>query len=149
MASMSSSFLFFLLSLSFLSMTQAQVTGNPQPRIHGLAQEKPAEFSPSAFNFFHPKFPTPTHHTFCATARCSASPVSSVSSTFDKPEATQVHKSVWLGPHENGPGIGAGGIAGIVFGSVLFVVLAMGAYYAVITHRANADRANSMVQPDV
>lgn len=102
--------------------------------------------SPSAFEFFHPKSPSPTANTPCAASHCA--PLSSFSSESTQVQTTQVHEVVNPAAKANGTGVGAGGIAGLVFGFVLIVLLAMGVYHVAITRRANANRANT-IQPDV
>lgn len=102
--------------------------------------------SPSAFQFFHPNSPLSSANVPCSESHCV--PVSSFSGAATEAQAAQVHEVVKPGSKANGTGVGAVGVAGIVFGFVLIVLLAMGVYYVVITRRSNANRANS-VQPDV
>ncbi|MBA0702203.1 hypothetical protein Goari_027411 [Gossypium aridum] len=124
-----SSFASFLLILSSLALVS---TGRGEERApHGIAYESPMAFSPSAYDFFHPK-------TACVASTCSPLPV-----------AAQVDGSKALASKvSSGHGVAAGGVAaGIVFGLAFAVLLAMGVYYVLNTRRVNANRANS-VQPD-
>ncbi|XP_012471493.1 LOW QUALITY PROTEIN: uncharacterized protein LOC105788940 [Gossypium raimondii] len=124
-----SSFAPFLLILSSLALVSI---GRGEERApHGIAYESPMAFSPSAYDFFHPKTP-------CVASTCSPLPV-----------AAQVDGSKALASKvSSGQGVGAGGVAaGIVFGLAFAVLLAMGVYYVLNTRRVNANRANS-VQPD-
>ncbi|CAL5436047.1 unnamed protein product [Camellia sinensis] len=121
--------------LSLLSITRAQ---DRAP--HGLVYESPMAFSPSAFDFFHPNTKHKSTQDPCAASNCSPWPLAAtVASTLG-------HQSVST-PTSGRSGVGAGGIAGIVFGFVCVVVLAMGVYYMAVTRRANSSRTNS-VQPD-
>ncbi|XP_073102162.1 uncharacterized protein [Elaeis guineensis] len=113
----------------------------PQPRApHGLVFENPMSFPPSAFEFFHPKSSPPAE-----------APLPLVSSfpgaTSSKARAEQVVASVWSAPPSHG-GVGAGGVAAVVFGLVFVVLVAMGASYVVAKRRANISRAHTLVQPD-
>lgn len=124
-----SSFAAFLLILSSLALVSI---GRGEERApHGIAYESPMAFSPSAYDFFHPK-------THCAASTCSPLPV-----------AAQIDGSKALASKvSSGHGVGAGGVAaGIVFGLAFAALLAMGVYYVLNTRRVNANQANS-VQPD-
>ena len=124
------SFLLFF-SLALLSLARAQGRAP-----HGLAYENPMAFSPSAFDFFHPNGQKPSTQNPCAASNCSPLPMAA------QVEASLAHQS-----KASSNRVGAGGIAGIVFGFVFAVLLAMGVYYVAVTRRANLTRANS-VQPD-
>ncbi|PSR95191.1 Protein HEG 1 like [Actinidia chinensis var. chinensis] len=121
--------------LSFLSSTRAQGRAP-----HGIVYESPMAFSPSAFDFFHPNTKNPGSEDPCVTSNCSPLPLAAtVASTLAyKSRSTQ---------EKGGGQVGAGGVAGIVFGFVCAVLLAMGVYYVVVKRRANLTRSNS-VQPD-
>ncbi|KAL5998370.1 hypothetical protein ACLOJK_009310 [Asimina triloba] len=147
--SWSSSSLFFFSFLFCLSLAIAQLSESQDPRSHGLGKESPVAFSPEAFEFFHPNSSTSTIHDPCNEPDCTAGPLPSVSGAFADPLAAQVSERAEPGKEANRSGIGAGGIVGIVFGSALVVLLAMGAYYAVVTRRANVDRENSAVRLNV
>ncbi|KAK9124265.1 hypothetical protein Sjap_013867 [Stephania japonica] len=123
---------------------------------HGLAYESPMVLSPSAFDFFHPNAESPKSDTPCVESNCAPLPLSSSStSTNDAADAASgvarsslAYESKMSAMQSGKGGIGAGGIAGIVFGCAFVVLVAMGVYYVAVTRRANAVRANS-VQPDV
>ncbi|KAK9158366.1 hypothetical protein Scep_004940 [Stephania cephalantha] len=139
-----------MLHLCFLcSIVQAQ---NRAP--HGLAYESPMVFSPSAFDFFHQNAESPKSDTPCVESDCAPLPLSSSSTSTNDAAASGAARSSLayeskMSTRENGKGgVGAGGIAGIVFGCAFLVLVAMGVYYVAVTRRANAARANS-VQPDV
>ncbi|KAL4190223.1 hypothetical protein AMTRI_Chr07g74700 [Amborella trichopoda] len=125
------SIFFFLFSLLPLAISQ----DDPMPeRSHGLANERPMQLSPQAVGFFNPeKRATPIQ---------SASPPHYLPS---KPRATAIEED---GRVQTRHGIGAAGVAGIVFSFVFAVLLAIGAYYVVVTRRANTSRAIT-VTPDL
>ncbi|XP_042521275.1 uncharacterized protein LOC122094737 [Macadamia integrifolia] len=134
-----SALLLFFLSLvpPYLSLVCAH---------HGLVYENPKAFSPAAYDFFHPNSQQPSKNTH------SPSPLSTFSSASSAvAQSTEAHESNFPDPKTTaaaaGSRVGAGGIAGIVFGFALVVLLAMGVYYVVITRRSNITRANS-VRPD-
>ncbi|PIA37386.1 hypothetical protein AQUCO_03000166v1 [Aquilegia coerulea] len=135
MTTMVSFFLFFISSLSFLCIAQGQGRAP-----HGLAYENPLVLSPSAIEFFHPKYSNP-----------NAANGPSLFSSSSVAESTLAHESRLStsdAASSSGSRVGVGGIVGIMFGFVLAVLLAMGVYYVVITRQTNATKANS-VQPDV
>ncbi|XAR59754.1 hypothetical protein NMG60_11015709 [Bertholletia excelsa] len=133
MASMASVLLFSLLSL--LSIVRSQ---DRAP--HGLSYQNPTAFSPSAYEFFHPKTDHSADGDSCAESNCSPWPLAATVAS------TLAHESKSTTKVE-GDRLGAGGIAGIVVGLVCVLILAMGAYYIVVTRRANLSKTNS-VQPD-
>ncbi|XWS74280.1 hypothetical protein CRYUN_Cryun02cG0201400 [Craigia yunnanensis] len=130
------SFLLLLSSLALLSIARGQ---DRDP--HGITYENPMAFSPSADEFFHPKTQEPDIKNPCAASNCSplliAAQVGSTKALESKVSTQQ----------KFGHQLGAGGIAGIVFGLAFAVLLAMGVYYVLKTRRDNANRENS-VQPD-
>ncbi|XVF46346.1 hypothetical protein PTKIN_Ptkin03bG0019900 [Pterospermum kingtungense] len=131
-----------LLLLSSLALLLSIAKGQGRAP-HGIAYESPMAFSPSAYDFFHPKTEKPDTKNPCAASSCSPLPMAaevggSTRALESKASTTQ---------QKSGHQLGAGGIAGIVFGLAFAVLLAMGAYYVLSTRRANANRANS-VQPD-
>ncbi|CAK9174380.1 unnamed protein product [Ilex paraguariensis] len=128
------SLLFFWI-LSMLSLTRAQ---DRAP--HGIAYENPVAFSPSAFDFFHPNTQQPSSENPCGASNCSPLPLAATV------QSSPAHESRSK-PNAGESRMGAGGIAGILFGFVFAVLLAMGVYYVVITRRANMSRTDS-VQPD-
>ncbi|XWS28962.1 hypothetical protein CRYUN_Cryun25bG0116100 [Craigia yunnanensis] len=130
------SFLLLLSSLALLSIARGQ---DRAP--HGIAYENPMAFSPSAYEFFHPKTEEPDTKNPCAASNCSPLPIAA------QVDARKELESKVSTQQKSGHRLGAGGIAGIVFGLAFAVLLAMGVYYALNTRRANANRANS-VQPD-
>ncbi|KAB1221669.1 hypothetical protein CJ030_MR2G024022 [Morella rubra] len=131
-----SSFVLFFSSLTILSIVRAQ---DRAP--HGLSNENPIAFSPSAYDFFHPD----TH----TKDPCSLNNCSPLTVAAQVVEATRAHESRFpTSQTQHGRSrMGAGGIAGIVFGFVFAVLLTMGVYYVRITRRANVKMANS-VRPD-
>ncbi|KAL5990665.1 hypothetical protein ACLOJK_011568 [Asimina triloba] len=137
---------FFHLFL-FLSMAQAQ-DFETRPRSHGLGEETPLAFSPSAFEFFHPDSPLPT-----TTDSPLPLSMSAFSSTSAEPvaKAAQVHETNTRAASKAGGGAGGGpgAVAGIVLGCVLAVLLAMGAYHVSVKRRANISRAKAAGQPHV
>ncbi|GAV66400.1 hypothetical protein CFOL_v3_09910 [Cephalotus follicularis] len=130
------SFLLFLYTSTILSIARAQ-----ERAPHGLANENPVAFSPSAVEFFHPKTEDPDVSNQCATSYCSPLPLAA------QVEATQAYESKVATSQKGKSGIGAGSIAGIVSGLAFVVLLTMSVYYVVINRRENASRAIS-VQPD-
>ncbi|KAK6936045.1 hypothetical protein RJ641_033075 [Dillenia turbinata] len=132
------SLLLFISSLSFLSIARAQ---DRAP--HGLSFENPVAFSPSAVEFFHPNVQPSASKDSCLT--CSPLPLAAqVQST----PAHESRDSTTSQPSGGGSRVGPGGVAGIVFGFVFVVLVAMGVYYVVMTRRENTSRAKT-VQPDV
>ncbi|KAK3442298.1 uncharacterized protein LOC104432874 [Eucalyptus grandis] len=132
-----SSFLLILLTPTFLCLAGAQ---DRAP--HGLANENPMAFSPSAYDFFHPNTQQTTVKNPCAISSCSPLPeaaqvVGAAQGQDGKLSATRDGKSQ----------MGVGGIVGIVFALAFAVLLAMGVYYVVVTRRANASKAKA-IQPD-
>ncbi|KAL9322771.1 hypothetical protein ACSQ67_010824 [Phaseolus vulgaris] len=65
-------------------------------------------------------------------------------------EATEIHESKAKTPEGGRKKLGAGGIAGIIFGVAFVGVLAMGVYHVRVTRRTNMSRArdNGAVQQD-
>ncbi|XP_039012944.1 uncharacterized protein LOC120142278 [Hibiscus syriacus] len=127
------SFLLILSSLALVSMASAQ---DRAP--HGIAYESPMAFSPSAYDFFHPNTENP-----CSASKCS--PPLPVAAQVDGSKA--LAEKVSSTQDKSGRGMGAGGVAAIVFSLAFAVLLAMGVYYVLIARRANADRTN-IVQAD-
>lgn len=134
MAPMASLCLFSFLTLLYIAGAQERAP-------HGLANENPIAFSPSAFEFFHPKTQQPTTRNPCDTSSCSPLPLAA------QVESTQARESKVSTSKAGQSRVGAGGIAGIVFGFVFVVLLAMGVYYVVSTRRANMSRTNTVL-PD-
>ncbi|KAJ4726032.1 Transmembrane protein [Melia azedarach] len=131
------------LLLIFSSIAIFSIAARAQDRApHGLANEHPVTFPPSAVEFFHPKKQEPETIDPCASSKCSPLPLAA------QVEATEAYESKVPTSQKSGRRLSAGGIAGIVVGSALVVLLAMGAYYVAITRRANVNRAIS-VQPNV
>ncbi|XWS71817.1 hypothetical protein CRYUN_Cryun03dG0170600 [Craigia yunnanensis] len=130
------SFLLILSSLALLSIARGQ---DRAP--HGIAYVNPMAFSPSAYEFFHPKTQKPDTGNPCTASNCSPLPIAA------EVEGTKALESKVSTQQKSGHQLGAGGIAGIVFGLAFAILLAMGVYYMLNTRRANANQANS-VQPD-
>ena len=134
-----SPFAFFLLLLSSLPLLSIARGQDRAP--HGIAYENPMAFSPSAYEFFHPKTEESGTKNPCAVSNCSTLPIAA------QVDATKALESKVSTQQKSGHRLGAGGIAGVVFGLAFAVLLAMGVYYVLNTRRANANQANS-VQPD-
>ena len=130
------SFVFLLSSLALLSIARGQ---DRAP--HGIAYDNPVALSPTAYDFFRPKTEEPDTKNPCAASNCSPLLIAA------QVEATKALESKVSTQQKSGHQLGAGGIAGIVFGLAFAVVLAMGVYYVLNNRRANANQANS-VQPD-
>ncbi|KVI00216.1 uncharacterized protein LOC112520497 [Cynara cardunculus var. scolymus] len=124
-----------LLFVTVISFT----TNRAQDRApHGLAHENPMAFSPSAYDFFHPKVVPPSIQDPCDGSNCAPFPIAAtVQSSLAQESRSRYEK--------NGSKVGAGGIAGVIFGFVFVVLLAMGTYYVVITRRTNSRRKNTVL----
>lgn len=128
--------LLFLLPLTLVSIATSQEERAP----HGLVNESPVAFSPSAYDFFHPNARKPETGDECSASKCSPLPEAA------QVEATQIYGNKTMTSQEGRKHMGAGGIVGIVFGVAFVVLLAMGAYYVKVKRHANMSRANT-VQP--
>ncbi|CAJ1955961.1 unnamed protein product [Sphenostylis stenocarpa] len=128
-----------LLSLALVSIVIAQ-----ERAAHGLVYQNPEAFSPSAYNFFHPNEKKPDTKEPCAASKCSPMPLAA------QVEATEIHESKASTPEGGRKQLGAGGIAGIIFGVAFVVLLAMGVYHVSLTRPTNMNRAkaNAAVQQD-
>ncbi|KAI3696960.1 hypothetical protein L6452_29616 [Arctium lappa] len=105
---------------------------------HGLVYENPMAFSPSAYSFFHPKAVPPSIQDPCDGSHCSPLLIAAtVQSSLAQDSRSTNEKS--------GSKFGAGGIAGVIFGFIFVVLLAMGAYHVVITRRTNSRRKNTVL----
>ncbi|KAL2332039.1 hypothetical protein Fmac_019620 [Flemingia macrophylla] len=133
---------FSLLSLFSLALVSSVIAQERAP--HGLLYENPEAFSPSAYDFFHPNAKKPETKDPCTASKCSPMPLAA------QVEAAEIHESKASTQEKGGKKLGAGGVAGIVFGVAFVVVLAMGVYHVRVTRRANISRAkaNGSVQPD-
>ncbi|GLT56778.1 hypothetical protein SLA2020_297970 [Shorea laevis] len=143
MTSVASSCLLLLSSLAFLSIARGQ---DRAP--HGIAYENPMAISPSAYNFFHPKTQDPRGDDHpCAGAASSSCSSLLLAAEVGANEA--VESKVVARQHAGSNRVGAGGIAAIVFGCTLVVLLAMGVFYVLITRRANLNCPKTKpVQPE-
>ncbi|KAK9058581.1 hypothetical protein SSX86_023423 [Deinandra increscens subsp. villosa] len=125
--------------LSFLTLISFTTTKAQDRAPHGLVYENPMAFSPSAYNFFHPNTNPPTTHGSCGESGCAPLPVAAtVQSSLaeeSKPRNERSEKRV-----------GAGGIAGLIFGFIFVVLLAMGVFY-VVTNRRSGSRRESTILP--
>ncbi|GMI94279.1 hypothetical protein like AT2G28410 [Hibiscus trionum] len=132
----------FLLLLSSLALVSI---ANGQDRApHGIANENPTAFSPSAYEFFHPKARKPDSENPCATSNCS--PLS-IAAEVDASKALETRV---LPQHKPGHGMGGGAVAAIVFGSAFVALSAMGVFYVLNSRGANAvANPPNTVQPDV
>ncbi|KAI3511778.1 hypothetical protein L1887_18936 [Cichorium endivia] len=127
----------FLLLL-FVTLISFTTTKSQERSPHGLAYENPMAFSPSAYNFFHPKANPPRIQDPCEESGCSPLPMAAtVQSSLAQESASKNEKS--------GSKIGAGGVAGVIFGFVFVVLVAMGAYFVVSTRRTNLGRKNTVL----
>ncbi|KAF7823406.1 putative transmembrane protein [Senna tora] len=131
--------------LFFSSLTLLSIAASQERAPHGIANEQPVAFSPLAYDFFHPTARKPENITdpSCSASQCSPLPEAAQVGE----EATQIYESNKVLKSQNGrKHLGAGGVAGIVFGVALAVLLAMGVYYVRAKRQANMTRANT-VQP--
>jgi len=133
---------FFLLSLSLVTIVTSQ-----ERAPHGLVNQNPEAFSPSAYEFFHPnsqKHGYDKKDDPCTSSNCSPLQPLAV-------EATQINESKGAKLDKGRKHLGAGGIVGIIFGVAFVVVLAMSVYHVRVTRKANMIRAkaNNSVQPPV
>ncbi|KAG4986560.1 hypothetical protein JHK82_034184 [Glycine max] len=133
---------FSLLSLASLALVSIVIAQERAP--HGLVYENPEAFSPSAYNFFHPNERKPETKDPCAASKCSPMPLAA------QVEATEIHESKASTPQGSKKQLGAGSVAGIIFGVAFVVLLALGVYHVRVTRRANMSKAkaNGAVQPD-
>ncbi|CAI0453024.1 unnamed protein product [Linum tenue] len=146
MAPHSATSILILLITIFISSSPTFITrARAQGRApHGLAYEGPVAFSPSAVEFFHPnnnnnqQLPAVTSG-HPEAAQLAAAAKTSTTSTPDEQSKVSGGRS----------GLGAGAIAGIVFGVGFSVFMAMGAFYVVRARRANLSKASNSVQPQV
>lgn len=128
-----------LVFLTFLTIISFTTTKAQDRAPHGLVYETPMAFSPSAYNFFHPKSNPPSISGSCDS--CAPLPIAAtVQSSLAEESKPRNEKS------ENR--VGAGGIVGVLFGFVLVVLLAMGVYY-VVTNRRGGSRSESTILPSV
>ncbi|KAE8711494.1 putative leucine-rich repeat receptor-like protein kinase [Hibiscus syriacus] len=122
----------FLLLLSSLALVSIAKTQDRAP--HGISHENPMAFSPSAYEFFHPKTQNPDPKN---------SPLL-MAAEVDKALETKV-----IPRQKSGHRMGAGGVAAIVLGLAFVVLSAMGVFYVLNTRRANAMASRpDTVQPD-
>lgn len=128
---------FFSTSLTFLSISGAQQDRAP----HGLANEDPVSFSPSAYDFFHATNQNPNTENPCGRKSCSPLPLAA------QVEATEGYEGKVSAPQNGRSRVGAGAVAGIVFGFAFVVVIAMGAFYVLVTRRSKTSPPKSD-QPD-
>ena len=130
--------LFLVLS----SLTLLSISGAQDRAPHGLANEDPVTFSPSAYDFFHPTTQNPKTKHPCGGTSCSPLPLAA------QVEANEANESKVSTPQNGSSRVGAGAIAGIVFGLAFVVLSAMGVYYVVVNRRSNTSSSKSD-QPDV
>ncbi|XVF20230.1 hypothetical protein REPUB_Repub11eG0179900 [Reevesia pubescens] len=99
------SFLLLLSSLTLLSIARGQ-----ERAPHGIANDNPMAFSPSAYEFFNPKTQEPDTKNPCEETNCSPLPIAA------QVDGTKALESKVSTPQKSGQHrLGAGGIAGIVF----------------------------------
>ncbi|KAL8204725.1 hypothetical protein R6Q57_010348 [Mikania cordata] len=134
---------FLLVFLSFLlTMIISSNVAKAQERApHGLVYEHPIAFSPSAYNFFHPKTKPSSIQGSCDESSCAPLPMAATVQSSLAEESKARHET-----SENR--VGAGGIAGLIFGFILVVLLAMGVYY-VMSNRRGGSRSESTILPSV
>lgn len=110
---------------------------------HGLANEYPMAFTPSAYDFFHPTTQNkPKKARPCDESSCSPLPMAAQVEAIGEAQESKIEA-----PHSSRPTLGAGGVAGIVFGFAFAVLLAMGVYYVVVARRENTSPAKT-AQPE-
>ncbi|KAM6598023.1 hypothetical protein CsatA_008547 [Cannabis sativa] len=130
------SLLLFSTSLTLMLLSIANAQGRAP---HGLANESPMAFSPSAYDFFHPTKqqtnPNKRETQPCTESSCSPLPMAA------QIEANGAQENKMLTRHDRQSSLGAGGIVGIVFGLAFAVLLAMSVYYVVATRRDSTSRA--------
>ncbi|XP_074284990.1 uncharacterized protein LOC141610677 [Silene latifolia] len=100
---------------------------------HGLDNQKPVAFSPSAYEFFHPN----VRQDPCAKSNCSPLPM-----------ATQVHETQSGAEKTNVRGVGVGIIAIPAFAVVIMLCLTMGIYYLSTTRQAKLSLTKALA-PEV
>ncbi|XP_039068371.1 uncharacterized protein LOC120214570 [Hibiscus syriacus] len=120
-----SSIVTFLLLLSSLALLTIAYGEGRAP--HGIAYENPTAFSPSAYEFFHPKTRVPG--------------LSPTIVTLAQMGSAKALESKVSAKKESGHRLGAGGIAGLIFGLAFVVLLAMGVCYVLNVRQTNANRA--------
>ncbi|KAI3826496.1 hypothetical protein L1987_00544 [Smallanthus sonchifolius] len=132
---------FLLVFLSFLTIISFTSTKAQDRAPHGLVYENPMAFSPSAYNFFHPKSNPPNIQGSCVESSCAPLPIAAtVQSSLAEESKARNEKSESR--------VGAGGIVGVIFGFIMVVLLAMGVYY-VVTNRRGGSRGESTILPSV
>lgn len=130
-----------LLILLSVSVLNAVAVEDRAP--HGLANESPVAFSPSAYDFFHPNTQELPSKSSCgdSSSSCSPLPMAAQVGAMDTQESRDSESQ------SGQAAVRPGGIAGIVIGIALAAFLAFGVYYVTVTRRNNMRRANS-VQAD-
>ncbi|XP_061376688.1 probable leucine-rich repeat receptor-like protein kinase At5g49770 [Gastrolobium bilobum] len=129
--------LLFLLSLALVSIVIGQ-----ERAPHGLVYENPEAFPPSAYNFFHPNVRKPeTTKDPCTISKCSPFPLAA------QVEATQVHHNKASTSERSRKKLGAGGVAGIVFGVAFVVLLAMSVYHTRVIEDDNSEKHRDIKIP--
>ncbi|MFS7897720.1 hypothetical protein Hanom_Chr01g00070241 [Helianthus anomalus] len=132
---------FLLVFLSFLAIISSTTTKAQDRAPHGLVYENPTAFSPSAYSFFHPKSNPPSTQGSCDESSCAPLPIAAtVQSSLAEESRPRNEKS------DNR--VGAGAIAGVIFGFIMVVLLAMGVFY-VVTNRRGSSRGESTILPSV
>ncbi|KAL1298616.1 hypothetical protein HN51_042937 [Arachis hypogaea] len=126
----------------FITILCVSVVTAEERAPHGLVYVKPEAFSPSAYNFFHP---------INNNARKKKP---ETKTQEESEEATQIHesKSSSSSTKEDNnvsKNIGAGGIAGILFGIVFVVLLGMSVYHFRVTRSNNLGKSNNFLQPSL
>ncbi|XP_076932877.1 uncharacterized protein LOC143598573 [Bidens hawaiensis] len=130
-----------LVFLSFLTIISLTTTKAQERAPHGLVYENPMAFSPSAYNFFHPKTNPPSIHGSCDESSCAPLPMAAmVQSSLAEESRPRNDKSE--------DRVGAGAIAGVMFGFIFVVLLAMGVFY-VVTNRRGCSKGESTILPSV
>nr|XP_017249258.1 PREDICTED: uncharacterized protein LOC108220099 [Daucus carota subsp. sativus] len=128
--------LLLLIGFALLSITIAQDQSRSP---HGLTYSSPEAFSPAAFEFFHPNnHQHPSIENPCAASGC---PPLHLSATV---QSSLAYDSRFTPDHySRGRRLTAAGIAGIIFGFVCVVILAMGIYYVMTKRQANMSKSNT------
>ncbi|XP_039141286.1 uncharacterized protein LOC120278607 [Dioscorea cayenensis subsp. rotundata] len=102
---------------------------------HGLAFESPMSFSPSAFEFFHPRP--------AAGAKTANAPL-----PLSMARADRVVESAWATPESSGGirGGAAGAVVVTVIGVACVVLVAIGTSYYFLVIKRNSKRASTLIQ---
>ncbi|KAJ0623631.1 hypothetical protein HanIR_Chr01g0034321 [Helianthus annuus] len=133
---------FLLVFLIFLTIISFTTTKAQDRAPHGLVYENPMAFSPSAYSFFHPKSKPPSTQGSCDESSCAPLPIAATVQSSSLAEESRPKNE------KSDNRVGAGAIAGVIFGFIMVVLLAMGVFY-VVTNRRGSSRGESTILPSV